>query len=144
MLADYPPERENTRGARWNPPETPAIYTSIEREVAIAEAGFYLSLQPVTPQVKRTIYKLEVCLDSVVTLTQEDLRTVFKISEAEFNSSDHGACSVIGGAIEYQLNDGLLVPSARTIGLNLVIFPNRQRSSYRFTVLSSEILNVDK
>lgn len=37
MFGDYPPERENQRGARWNPAETPAIYTSLTREVALAE-----------------------------------------------------------------------------------------------------------
>jgi Tn3 transposase DDE domain len=31
-------ERGNSGGARCNPPETPAIYTSLERESALAEA----------------------------------------------------------------------------------------------------------
>ena len=46
MFGDYPPERENQRGARWNPPETPAIYTSLRRDVALAEADFLISVLP--------------------------------------------------------------------------------------------------
>jgi hypothetical protein len=30
MLNDYPPDRENTQGARWNPPDVAAIYTCLE------------------------------------------------------------------------------------------------------------------
>jgi hypothetical protein len=36
MLNDYPPERENTQGARWNPADVAAIYTCIEPAVCIA------------------------------------------------------------------------------------------------------------
>lgn len=39
MFNDNPPELSNTRGARWNPAGLAAIYTSEEREVAIAEAS---------------------------------------------------------------------------------------------------------
>lgn len=38
MFADYPPDAENTRGARWNPAEVAAIYTSLTRDGVIAEA----------------------------------------------------------------------------------------------------------
>lgn len=50
MLADIPPDRANTRGARWNPPDIAAIYTSFERETALAEAEYYLSLN--TPPLR--------------------------------------------------------------------------------------------
>jgi RES domain-containing protein len=38
MFGSYPPDAENTRGARWNPPGVAAIYTSLTREGALAEA----------------------------------------------------------------------------------------------------------
>ena len=44
------------------------------------------------------------------------------------------------GAIAWLGNDGLLVPSARADGVNLVIFPNQQRADYEFRVLTSEAI----
>ena len=37
-------------------------------------------------------------------------------------------------------HDGLLVPSVRSEGVNLVIFPDQKNSEYRFEVLDSEEL----
>ncbi|MGO9320726.1 MAG: RES domain-containing protein [Solirubrobacteraceae bacterium] len=47
MFGDYPPDAENTRGARWNPPSVAAIYTSLAREGALAEAEHQIAVQPV-------------------------------------------------------------------------------------------------
>ncbi|MBI4608569.1 MAG: RES family NAD+ phosphorylase [Candidatus Rokubacteria bacterium] len=69
MFGDYPPERENQRGARWNPPETPAIYTSLTRDVVLAEAEFHIALQPVRPTGRRIIYRIGVVLGSVADLS---------------------------------------------------------------------------
>ena len=69
MFSDYPPERENQRGARWNPPETPAIYTSLSRGVVLAEAEFQIGLQPIRPTARRTVYRISVVLGSVVDLS---------------------------------------------------------------------------
>ena len=33
MFGDYPPDAENTRGARWNPQGVAAIYTSLTRSL---------------------------------------------------------------------------------------------------------------
>jgi RES domain-containing protein len=66
MFADYPPDRENTLGARWNPPGVPAIYTSLSRDGVVAEAEYQLSMEPLRPKVRRTVYELSVRLSSVL------------------------------------------------------------------------------
>jgi RES domain-containing protein len=38
MFGSHPATRSNTEGARWNAPGLEAIYTSCERETALAEA----------------------------------------------------------------------------------------------------------
>jgi hypothetical protein len=43
MFADYPPHRENTGGARWNPSGVAAIYTSLKRATALAESEYQIS-----------------------------------------------------------------------------------------------------
>lgn len=140
MFADFSPERENTRGARWNPPETPAIYTSVERALALAEAEYQIGLQPVRPRVRRTVYKIAVTLGSVLDLTDRTALGRLGVGQAELESLDHTACQRIGGAVEWLGHDGLLVPSARGRGANLVIFPSQQTTKYEFRVIDSEAL----
>jgi RES domain-containing protein len=141
MFGDYPPERENQRGARWNPPETPAIYTSVTRDVALAEAEFHISLQPIRPRARRTIFRIAVVLASVVDLSDRSRLIPLGISEDDLTFLDHGACQYVGGAIAWLGNDGLLVPSARADGVNLVVFPNGQKSDYEFRVIASEVID---
>ena len=77
MFAAYPPDRENRLGARWTPPDVPAIYASLSRETVLAEVEYQLSMEPRRPPVTRTLYKLEVALSSVLDLsTYEVLETV--------------------------------------------------------------------
>jgi len=47
MFGDYPPDAENTRGAHWNLPGVAAIYTSLARKGALAEAEHHIAVQPV-------------------------------------------------------------------------------------------------
>ena len=53
MFANYPPHLENRRGARWNPPDVPAIYTSLERQTVLAEAEHHIASQPLLPRAAR-------------------------------------------------------------------------------------------
>lgn len=50
MFGDYPPDAENTRGARWNPAGVAAIYTSLTREGVLAEAEHQIAIQPIRPR----------------------------------------------------------------------------------------------
>jgi len=87
MLGDYPPDRANTRGARWNPPDVAAIYTSLRRETALAEADYRLGLEPYRPRVKRVIYSIQVKLLAVLDLSRrEDLKKV-GIAKTELEGS---------------------------------------------------------
>jgi RES domain-containing protein len=140
MFGDYPPERENQKGARWNPPEIPAIYASLTLDIALAEADFQISLQPVRPRARRTIYRISVTLSSVIDLSERTRLAALGISEDDWVSLDHRACQHLGGAIAWLGNDGLLVPSARADGVNLVIFPNQQKSDYEFRTIDSTLI----
>ena len=142
MFASFSPERENVRGARWNPPPIPAIYTSLARKTAIAEAHYYINLQPIMPKARRMVYRIQVTLNSVLDLSDRLTLSRFGLNEETLASTDHPDCQRVGGAVEWLEHDGLLVPSARTEGVNLVIFPNRKKPDYRFEVLDFEELPV--
>ena len=62
MLNDYPPQRENTLGARWNPPDVAAIYTCLEPAVCIAEVEYGLKRQPRPTKVtlRKTLYTMSM------------------------------------------------------------------------------------
>jgi RES domain-containing protein len=141
MFDPFPPERQNSRGARWNPPETPAIYTSLERTTALAEANYYIDLQPLRPRATRTLYRLNIALQSTLNLTDWSVLETLGVDKSSFSSQQYIATQMIGGAAEWLRHDGILVPSARTPGINLVVFPNHQSSTYFFEVLDLETVS---
>ena len=141
MFAKYPPDRENIGGARWNPPEVPAIYTSLSRETVLAEAEYQISMEPLRPSVRRTVYQIEVTLSSVLDLSSPSLLQSLGLPLTDIAANDHASCQRIGGAVEHLGHDGLLVPSARAIdGVNLVIYPNQQTADYGFRIVAADVI----
>lgn len=137
MFNDYSPSRVNVYGARWNPPEVAALYTSLQRETCLAEAEHAIAIQPLRPRAKRTLYRVHVRLSAVVSLsTAEDLRAVGLDLDA-LRDDDHSRCRLVGGAVKHLGHDGLLVPSARADGVNLVIFPSTE---YELEIIDHEII----
>jgi RES domain. len=44
--------------ARWNPAGVAAIYASLTREGALAEAEHQIAIQPIRPRARRSLYPL--------------------------------------------------------------------------------------
>lgn len=141
MFAKFAPDRENTVGARWNPKEVPAIYTSLSREGVLAEAEYQIAQEPLRPKVRRTIYAVQVNLSKVLDLTSEPVLDALGLSLEALGDTDHAECQQVGGAVEYFGHDGLLIPNVRLPGTtNLVIYPNQQDSNYVFRVDGTEVI----
>src|SRR5688572_21088384 len=66
------PTRPNVRGARWNPKDVSALYTSLTIECARAEFGHLLELQPRRPSLAANEYQIEVRLTNVIDLSAPD------------------------------------------------------------------------
>jgi RES domain-containing protein len=144
MFGSHSPNRSNSEGARWNGPGLLAIYTSCERETALAEADYYISLQPLRPKAKRTLFTIRVSLKSVIDLTQASLLLRLGITDDVLSSLDQVRCRTIGAAVNWLGHDGLLVPSARRRdGTNLVIFqPDLEAGA--FEVTDEEVIAPDQ
>lgn len=140
MLAGHSPEKENTRGARWNPPGTAAIYLSTTRNGALAEAEYHLALQMPRPRARRTMYEVNITLDSVLDLTDGTLLAELGISSADLEDPTMDACREVGGAAAWLEHDGILVPSARSSAVNLVVYPTNRETTAVFEVVSEEDL----
>ncbi len=123
MFGTRAPDLENTRGARWNPPGVAAIYLSTEKAGAIAEGTHALSVQPLRPRVRRFTYAVRLTLDKVLDLSDDDVLAATGLTPQDIESDDHGACQEIGAAVDWLEHDGLLVASARSAAMNLVVYP---------------------
>jgi len=142
MFNDYPPELANTRGARWNPPGTSAIYTSLDRETALAEAQHVIDSQPLRPRPRRRVmYEVRITAARLVDLPAEAFRTV-GLSVADLESDDFAACQRIGGAVAWLGYDGLLVPSARAPGTNVVVLVDNLSADSTFEQIAAEELCI--
>lgn len=142
MFADYPPEKENTSGARWNLPQVPAIYTSLARETVLAEANHHISMQPIRPRAKRTLYTISIKLANILDISAAQYEQVFGLDAKKILAApDMEMCQRIGSAAAHLGHDGLIVRSARATGLNLVIYPNNVNSDHRFEVVRAEIIS---
>ena len=143
MLNDYPPDRENTQGARWNPPDVAAIYTCFEPAVCIAEIEYSLARQPrpVKRDLRKTLYEIEVTLAAVVDLTPllPHLDRI-GIGSAQLFADNMKTSQEIGRLITWFGFDALIAPSARYEGRNLLIYPGRTNESHSFTIVNQETL----
>lgn len=121
MFNDYSPDRVNTSGARWNPPGVGAIYTALRRETALAEGQYAIDSQPRRTFAQRVLYEVEVSIKGLVDLTTPHALAEVGLSTDDVVADSHDACQRIGGAAAWLERGGLLVPSARENGSNLVI-----------------------
>lgn len=141
MFNELDPARANTRGARWNPTGVAAIYASLERLTAIAEADFAIASQPIRPRATRQLYQIQVELVAVVDLSGKGVLGKFHVTEADLASPDHGPCRNLGGACSWLQADGIKVPSSRRAGgTNLVVFVERMDVDASFSVVQREDL----
>lgn len=142
MFGSYPPERENTSGARWNPRGVAAVYLSLTREGAIAEGDHAVAAQPRPPRVTRVVYEVELDLGQVTDLCLDDRIAQVGLDDHATGSDDHSMCQQVGGAAAWLERDGLLVPSARSSASNLVVFATNRPTDAEFTVLGKEELTA--
>jgi len=134
------PEVENTRGARWNPSDVAAIYTSLERRTAVAEGNYLLDSQSPRPRVRRVVHKIRVSLRRVLDLRSVGLLNELGVDDEALRSDDHWACQRVGEAAKHLGYDGIIVPSARADGSNLILYPTNPRE-HEFEVLESEVID---
>lgn len=99
--------------------------TSLERETVLAEAEHLIASQPLRPVVRRTLYTIDVDLGSVLDLSRVESLAQVGLRPDSLADTDWSRTQLVGGAVEWLGHNGLLVPSARADGTNLVIFPNQ-------------------
>jgi len=140
MFNDYTPDRVNTSGARWSPPGVGAIYTAVERATALAEGQHAIDSQPRRLYAKRVLYQVEVSVNDLVDLTAPDALNAVGLTLDDVQADPPHACQRVGGAAAWLERGGLLVPSARASGANLIILVGSLGLDDDLNVVDQEII----
>ena len=110
-------------GARWDPGTFDVIYTATAREGALAEIHFHLSRQPVFPsKLVSELHRISVRAKRLLRLGDLSEMEALGVARGTFAGLEYGRMQAIGDAAHFLGFDGLLVPSARWSGLNVVLF----------------------
>lgn len=128
-------------GGRWMRRDgTGVLYTSLEREGALAEISFHwgqLSPRPTKPVMLHT---LRVAAHSALKLLKVDLE-LLGVPESSYGIVNMPRTQAIGAAVEFLGCDGLIAPCARWRCDNLVLFPDWLGGKANLEVVRSEAVD---
>jgi RES domain-containing protein len=129
-------------GGRWHPPnDFEALYTSLDPDVAIAEIYHHLSKAPVFSTSHVRINKLRVVAGRVLVFDTVESLVPLGMDPERFHRGDYTRTREIGSAARFLDLEGLVVPSARRAGSNLVLFPDRLDGPEALSVVETQDLN---
>ena len=113
---------------RWSPSggEFEVLYTSLERDGALAEIGYRLSLEPVWPsRIEHEVHLVEVETERTLKFADIESLAPLGVAVARYHTFEYQATQAIAAAAYFLEFDSLIVPSARFPCANLVIFAER-------------------
>lgn len=121
------PLKGSTLNGRWSGSgEFSVLYTSCERDGALAEIGYRLSLEPVWPsRVDHTIHELAAECSNVLDLGEVAHLAKLGVNTEKYQQFDYSITSKISAAAFFLEFDAILVPSARFPCKNLVVYNER-------------------
>jgi RES domain-containing protein len=135
------PLLSSTSGGRWMPVGGASVlYTSLEREGALAEITFHLAQQNPRPTKPVMLHTLGIVAHRTLKLVRADL-SALGVPESAYQTINFPRTQAIGAAVEFLGCDGLIAPSARWSCDNLMLFPDSMGADANLEVQSSE--NVD-
>jgi hypothetical protein len=123
--------KEPLRGAaangRWSSSgKFEVLYTSLEREGALAEIGYRLSLEPVWPsRIEHELHAIGAEAERVLRFADLASLEPFEVDVARYRTFEYTATQALAAAAHFLEFDGLIVPNARFDCANLVLFTER-------------------
>lgn len=134
------PLRGSSASGRWGAAgELEILYNSEQRDGALAEVGFRLSLEPVWPSlIQHQIHILAARGARTLRLADMSELENLGVDISRYETFEYGATQAIAAAAHFLEFDGLLVPSARFACSNLVLFTDRISHSGHLQLVSSE------
>jgi RES domain-containing protein len=112
--------------SRWCNETFDVLYTSLERDGAVAEVFSLLNSQPVFPtKIEAHAHLVSVNLTRVLRLDGMESLAALGVEVSRFKERDYLKTQAIADAAHFLDFEGLIVPSARWNCSNLVIFSDR-------------------
>ncbi|MGH8558063.1 MAG: RES family NAD+ phosphorylase [Methylococcales bacterium] len=131
----------STRAGRWARNGGAAVlYTSLEREGALAEIAFHWSQLTPLPTKPVMLHRLRVTTKNSLRLIRTQLPGL-GVDPADFGRLDYANTQAIGEAVAFLGHDGLITPSARWDCDNLTLFNDNHAIENELAVLSSEAVD---
>lgn len=128
-------------GGRWAPRDsTSVLYTSVERDGALAEITFHLSQLDPWPSKPIKLHQLHVSARSVIRLLRADLSGL-GVEWGDYGSLNYARTQQIGAAVAFLECDGLIAPSARWSCENLMLFMDNHRLKERLDLKHTETVD---
>ncbi len=113
------------------------LYTSLERDVALAEVASYLALLQPMPSKPLVVHKIVFTTRRTITLTMSGLE-MLGVDPSRYGDRNYAETQIIGTAINYLGLDGLVSPSARWDCDNLTLFMANRALGEKLQVVASE------
>jgi hypothetical protein len=112
--------------SRWCNETFDVLYTSLERDGAVAEVFALLNSQPVFPsKIEAHVHSVSVNLTRILRLDGLESLAALGVDISRFKERDYLRTQAIADAAHFLDFEGLIVPSARWNCSNLVIFSDR-------------------
>src|ERR1700730_17988783 len=94
------PLRGSSTHGRWSPNgEFEVLYTSLERDGALAEIGYRLSLEPVWPsRIQHEIHAIEVQAERVLRFADTASLGALGVDVARYRTFEYGATQALAAA----------------------------------------------
>jgi RES domain-containing protein len=137
------PTASTINGGRWSPrPDgdfgIPALYTSFERDGALAElCSFLADFTPIPKARPVKVTQLSISVARAVSLTKVDLAAL-GVAMDQYGRRDYRRTQQIGAALAFLGIDGLIAPSPRWNCNNLVVFDENHAMTEKLDAVSSE------
>lgn len=137
-----PPLTPTMRGGRWVPvSEVSVLYTSMDREGALAEVAFHWSQLTPLPSKSVLLHGIRLTARRTLRLVESDL-SALGIQFGDYRMPNYSRTQEIGFAVEYLGCDGLIVPSVRWDCENLVLFMDNHDITNELKVTITEEIDL--
>ena len=123
------PLKGSSLSGRWSGGDYSVLYTACERDGALAEIGFRLSLEPIWPsRLQHLLHEIKVECEKVIDLSDLPALEKLGVTTPKYKSLDYSVTARISAAVAFLEYDAMLVPNARFACRNLIIFNERPNS----------------
>lgn len=134
----YDPTVFSAAGGRWMRRDGMSVlYTSVEREGALAEMSYRLGMLTPIPSKPIMVHRLQVHARKMIRISRADFHAL-NIDPSRYGELDYHRTEEVGEAIAFLEFDAICVPSARWLCDNLVLLGDHQELMTGPSVLESE------